>query len=221
MEIARLTTFRPDDGSASEVSSKPEHIVAAAQRRFRELEISLQSGRDDWPEVAKIVLRVLALYPRNVGEEDAAIRASGFVAVLEGLPVWAIDKAANRWARGKAHGQRPGWPPSVDELYQAASIELGPVAEERRTLKQFLDGKAPVIDAGPVRDIIGSGFDALSAELKTTATVRKAKETAISRELLDRANRQSFDAECEAHGMVGSNISPTLAAILRQQKECL
>jgi len=218
-DIARLTTFRPDDGGPSEVSDKPPRIVEAAQRRLRELDFSMRSGQDDRIEVAAIVSELMATYGNKAAYASPADAVAGFVGVLEGLPVWAIRAAAIRWTQGRCQNQHPGWPPSVDELYQAAATELGPVAEERRTLKQFLDGKAPQADAVSVRDKIGSGFDALAAELKATAVSAKSKEKAISRELMDRANKQSFDAECEAHGMAGSNISPSLARILQDQKE--
>lgn len=76
---------------------------------------------------------MLAMWPAGrASGDDAAMIVAGYVAAVDGAPLWAIDQAAEKFMKGKVPGVNKAFAPSAPMLAEQ-------IAEETRLHRTELD----------------------------------------------------------------------------------
>ncbi len=116
------------DAERSRIETRVEKLEAALELR-------------DYRGVERSVAGLMLSIPsgRASGEEARAIVAA-YVNVLSDAPPWAVNEAANRFARGLVASANPAFPPSGAEVHQEVERVLTPYRAELLRLQQMLNG---------------------------------------------------------------------------------
>lgn len=184
-------TFWPSDPLSPIEVARPLTPPEVGLLNARVGEIANALHRRDPVEMARVVSQLLRQYPRKQDDRDAAAQIAGMVAVLAPIPTWAAAEAATNWLRGDVPGQNPGWPPTPDQIYQAALAIMQPFNIEAAKLRRTQEAKvAPkVVTSAEQRAAHVARLEAEHGPSMGMAAVEKeAKEKADAarREILDR-----------------------------------
>lgn len=131
------------DWTAPEI---PEPISQTDQswisRRLVQIEAWRAEGstRDD---LVPILKALFAIYPSAaIGDETAALKVKGYLAVLSDRPAWAVRAAADKWMRGEVGGdEAQRFPPSAPRLRALATAEMAPLFDELAMLTKLRKAK--------------------------------------------------------------------------------
>lgn len=105
------------------------------------------------------------LLPFTIGKQadaDAFIRVQGYIVALEGMPLWAVERACAAALRGDVGASRPEYAPMPPVIRRACEDLIYEASKERREIRDVL--KAVVYKPAP-DPAIAEKFAALAAEL--------------------------------------------------------
>lgn len=157
----------------------------------------------DGDEVVRIVAGMMLAF-RDGGNASAGVSAA-YRAVLSDLPVAAVARAAERFARGQVEGRNHAFPPSAAEMHtEAARIE----ADMRRMVRVFSPPKPVALPEPEIspeeRARVAAKIDELAAELRVSAEVESDKRRRLRSEDAKR-ERERWEAkrvaECRHYGV--------------------
>lgn len=171
-------------------------------------------------DIGAIVARLLTVFPRRkVDAGDQRSIVATYVAVLEDLPLWAVEASMRAILRGRA-GLDSDWAPTAarwhqtaDELVQPWRLEL---ARADRALTALAKAERPApIRAERVDEILAAaGFGSTGASPAETAA-RARRRAALASES-DTWARRAFEAAGEEYQPGAA--SPALRAVLERRR---
>lgn len=149
------------------------------------------------------------------GKGDSRETIAGYVTHLSDLPLFAIEDACRKVAKGYVDGLSPDFPPSAARLHQLAMEACAALKKEMAEIHEVLTAKAHVEPTEAERDRIALGFQKLSEELAASDTMSARPNREQSAKQLDEANRRIFERECAEAGIdPKGGVSPALLKLL-------
>lgn len=98
-------------------------------------------------EIRKSVSQMLAgfLVGKDIPEENAKATIAQYIVTLRGLPLWAIERACQKFSRGEItidviEGVNRAYGPSTAQLYQVASGLVGEFYKELQEVDRAING---------------------------------------------------------------------------------
>jgi hypothetical protein len=158
-------------------------LATPAQRgllmsRQRELLTALAPGKST--EIAKAIAQMLIGFGAREDEAGSQARVAAYVTVLQHLPLWAVQRACNRFARGDVKPEEiqeryvgRGFPPSTAHVHIIASRIIQGFRDEQADIREVLRARLAYTPSAEEKAKIEKGL----AELKQTLQQMPAKET--------------------------------------------
>jgi hypothetical protein len=147
------------------LSEEQRRAVQARVDHLGEAEIAA-----DVDETMMVAVELLEAFPAaKLSDEQARLKAKGYITALEGVPTWAVAEARRRWLQARAGLQNYDFAPTPPRLREVADEVLVDVRAQRLFLQRLLKAK-------PVREEkqdpetqrrINEGYAELLARLKT------------------------------------------------------
>jgi hypothetical protein len=156
-ELDRFWTgWIPDRGARALARPLPEPLRGRAAERLARVAAALAPAGDT-EGAALAVSRMLAGYSsaRATGADAAAIVAQ-YVSVLSDLPLWAIERTCEAFARGRIAGQHRAFAPSSPLLWQKThDLHVAALLDEREAITAALEARPePAAAPRPSREEI-------------------------------------------------------------------
>ncbi len=225
-----LIVWRPEGGGDVEAAAVPSPAERAAlQHRLDVLRGALVPAGH-----AAAAARVGAAVSDMLGGGYASLQnvdrkqhVAGYVAALQDLPAWAVERACSAVRKGQVEGLDPDWPPTHARMHQIAERETATVHAERKQIEAVLALRLPQTadEAQRARMALAAQAwldrsDPKAAELAARAESEDAARRARGLARLEEANRVTFARECAAAGLdPGRGVSPALMARIAQPAE--
>lgn len=165
-------------------------------------------GDADKRAAAKAITQLLTAWV-HAGRGDIRDTVTAYTAHLSDLPLFAIEDACRRVAKGYVDGLSPDFPPSAARLHQLGMEACALLKQEMAQIHEVLNAKAYHEPSADERERIAAGFQQLSAEL-SEGDIREDRR-AVALEAHGNANRRLFEQECAAAGIdPKGGVSPSL-----------
>jgi len=152
------------------------------------------------------------------GKGDPRDTIAGYVTHLSDLPLFAIEDACRKVAKGYVDGLSPDFPPSAARLHQLAIDACAALKKEMAEIHEVLTAKLHHEPNDDERGRIAVGFQKLSEDLAESddAAPKASREHAAKH--LDEANRRMFERECQVAGVdPKGRVSPSLRKLIEEQ----
>lgn len=82
-------------------------------------------------DLAISIAKMLAAFSSGSNTENAKVTVSTYAAVVEGLPKWAVSRAAFAFAKGEVDGQNMRFAPTAAEFRKEVERMLAPIREAK------------------------------------------------------------------------------------------
>ena len=159
--------------------------LSEEQRRDVQARVDLLGEAEiacDVDQTMTVVVELLEAFPAaKLSDEQARLKAKGYITALEGLPTWAVAEGGRRWLQARAGSQNYDFAPTPPRLREVTDEVLADVRAQRHFLQRLLKAK-PVQEEKQdpqMRRRINEGYAELLAQLKTkVAPIVGTKEKA-------------------------------------------
>jgi hypothetical protein len=148
------------------------------------------------------------------GKGDPRDTIAGYITHLSDMPLFAIEDACRKVAKGYVDGLSPDFPPSAARLHQLAMDACAELKKEMADLHEVLTAKAHHEPTDEERSRIAIGFKRLAEDLIENDQSSRKSSREESAKQIDEANRRLFERECAVAGTPNSFVSPSLLKIL-------
>lgn len=206
--------WRPDDGAPAESVRLPtvaeRQALERRQARLRILARGAGGSDTDKRRSAAAIAAMLAGFP-SLRNGDTRGMVAGYVADLQSLPAWAIERACERVRRGEVAGLSLDFAPPSPRLYQIAAAELVPLRTEERQIAETLAMQPRGGIPSEERGRVGEKLNALRDHLRNVQSPPLAPAAPGAASVIDRANRAMFARACR-DGEHTFDVSPVLMA---------
>jgi hypothetical protein len=149
------------------LSEEQRRAVQARVDQLVEAEIAA-----DVDQTMTVVVELLEAFPAaKLSDEQARLKAKGYITALEGVSTWAVVEARRRWLQARAGLQNYDFAPTPPRLREVADEVLVDVRAQRLFLQRLLKAEAVQEEKQDpeTRRRISEGLSELLARLKTKA----------------------------------------------------
>lgn len=187
----------------SDLAAPPPEEREAYGRRYLAIQEGL--GRTDLDAVKKRMGRFFLLFPvAGQASGASADMAEAYASVLLRVPLWAVDKACQRFISAGATFR-----PSAPEILKAAEDACRPIYEEAESLRKVLGAEVYHQNTKTERQRVISGYKALLATFSKEHVVGKTDFRTMTKDEaarhLDALKHQYSDAPAKPRYIPGIN----------------
>lgn len=112
---------------------------------------------------------------RKVSDDEAKKSIAQFVAIVEGLPTWAVQRACHALSSGKVDGVSLDFLPTTARLRQVAESYCTPLWDEQVQLHKLLEAEVEERPPESERLRVGQGLRSLADALAANAAAMDPK----------------------------------------------
>jgi hypothetical protein len=165
-----LTGDRDREGRCILAYAPDAKLRSLLQIRLYKLQAALAPARP--VDLALVVTEMLLGFSSaRVSEEDAEAVVTQYVTVLNGLPLWAVQMACQRFAKGKVtKAECPDWKrafaPTTAQLCPVAEALVGEYWREELRINAVLQGIPAYRPSQEERERVGQRFEELQQKLR-------------------------------------------------------
>jgi hypothetical protein len=165
-----LTGDRDREGQCFLAYAPDAKLRSLLQIRLYKLQAALAPARP--ADLARVVTEMLLGFSSaRVSEEDAEAVVTQYVTVLSGLPLWAVQMACQRFAKGRVtKAECPDWKrayaPTTAQLCPAAEASAREYWREEVRINAVLDGVPAYQPNQEERERVTRNFERLQQKLR-------------------------------------------------------
>lgn len=198
-------------------SNAPDaHTLAALQARTGELNASLAPAPA--ADVSTTLTRFLATFDTVRGSPDEAQRLLDLhVAVLAGLPLWAIRQACFDWSRGVVPDSKPQFVPAPGELRRIALAKVAPFGAERHAIAKVLSARVVDDPTPEARQTALERWEAMRPHILSARPANEAPRPDAEAPLKPLSHDERMAVLADKHAARTVTASPFLLANLEQR----
>lgn len=186
----QFTDFLASLGTLTGTSVELRRGLATAERttlRTRELELARFLTRPTSREIRDTIARCFAGFSFAATPQEAQAIGAQYVVVLQDCPLWAIEKACMRFARGEVKPEEVGAKqpldlrekPTTAQLHTVVEAIVHPFAAEARRIYLTLRAEAP---RPPITEEVRARTNKAIEEWRNDAGVRLRQDFEAERE---------------------------------------
>lgn len=177
----------------------------------------LQARRDDIvagltpatrAEIGRLVAYVRTLLPAQ-GNDDPELVVNGYISILSGLPLWALDQACNDFLKGRVPDHKT-FAPTCDQIAARARSLVSRFESEIAAIDKIVRAEIIQVVSLEERERIGQKLRALSERIGENSRREQEAEQEAARKRLAERNEIARKRELEAHG-ISDGIAMSLA----------